>query len=169
MTLTILKTHRTILSTMIALDEKDVQLLYQNKDVRKYLGGVIDDAVFADKFRACLVSERQSYYFVIKDRETTAFIGLISVTPYHESLSHEVSYQLQPSYWNQGYGAEVMTKILDHASSSLLLKQLCAETQKANIASIRLLEKVGMKFERELERFGAVQVIYSINLSSDEL
>jgi ribosomal-protein-alanine N-acetyltransferase len=75
----------------------------------------------------------------------------------------EVSYQLLPQWWRQGYATEVVQKIIQHAFADLALTKVVAETQTANIASCRLLEKVGMLREETLERFGAEQGIFSIS------
>lgn len=59
-----------------------------------------------------------------------------------------------------GYATEALTLALQYASDTLVLKRVIAETQSKNDASIRLLNRVGMKFEREIMRFGEAQSIY---------
>ena len=39
---------------------------------------------------------------------------------------------------------------------------MIAETQTANILSCKLLERVGMKLEQKIQRFGTEQTIYAI-------
>jgi ribosomal-protein-alanine N-acetyltransferase len=52
--------------------------------------------------------------------------------------------------------------IIPYALNDLSLTKIVAETQTANTASCRLLEKVVMKKEQILFRFGAEQAIYSL-------
>ncbi|HBP5862669.1 TPA: N-acetyltransferase [Pseudomonas aeruginosa] len=59
-----------------------------------------------------------------------------------------------------GYATEALTLTLQYASDTLALKRVIAETQSKNDASIRLLNRVGMKFEREIMRFCEAQSIY---------
>lgn len=52
--------------------------------------------------------------------------------------------------------------LFSNCSKELKLPGLIAETQTANQASCRLLEKVGKKRVKTLSRFGAEQVIYCL-------
>jgi hypothetical protein len=52
--------------------------------------------------------------------------------------------------------------ILNFALNELDLAKVVAETQTANKSSCRLLERVGMEWERTISRFGAEQAIYSV-------
>ncbi len=71
-----------------------------------------------------------------------------------------MSYELLPEYWGKGYATEAVEAALGYAFVDLGLERVVAETQAANERSCRLLERLGMKAERKLERFGAKQVIY---------
>ncbi|UNK21066.1 hypothetical protein MNQ98_14085 [Paenibacillus sp. N3/727] len=44
--------------------------------------------------------------------------------------------------------------------------KLLAETQTANVSSCNLLERLGMKLERKVQRFGSEQGIFSIEKPS---
>jgi [ribosomal protein S5]-alanine N-acetyltransferase len=48
--------------------------------------------------------------------------------------------------------------------TELSLPNVIAETQTANRASCKLIERLGMKLEKTIERFGAEHAIYSIKL-----
>ena len=61
-----------------------------------------------------------------------------------------------------GIASEVVNEIIKYALYDLNYPIVLAETQTANIASCKLLEKVGMKLERKIQRFGEEQAIYSI-------
>jgi ribosomal-protein-alanine N-acetyltransferase len=80
-------------------------------------------------------------------------------------MNYEISYEFRKEYWGRGLGTEVIRAVLAYAFSSLGLAELYAETQSANLASIRLLEKVGFQFLMSLKRFGEQQALYSISKS----
>lgn len=61
-----------------------------------------------------------------------------------------------------GYASEAISQILTYAFNELNLSKVIAETQTANLSSCRLLEKVGMKLEQTILRYGAEQAIYGI-------
>ena len=50
--------------------------------------------------------------------------------------------------------------VIRYALRDLGLPRVVAETQTANIASCRLLEGLGLRRERTVQRFGAQQAIY---------
>jgi ribosomal-protein-alanine N-acetyltransferase len=61
-----------------------------------------------------------------------------------------------------GYATEVIREIIHYAFNRLDLPKVVAETQIANKPSRSLLERVGMKLETTVRRYGAEQAIYSI-------
>ena len=70
-----------------------------------------------------------------------------------------------PAAWGAGIGSEAVRAVIDHAFGALGYARLIAETQAANQPSRRLLERLGMRWEREVTRFGAAQAIYMIERS----
>lgn len=85
---------------------------------------------------------------------------MISLGKHHDDLDQELSYQLLPKFWGMGLAFETLTAILDFTSESLEYKTIIAETQAANDASRRLLEKLGMSIDKTISRFGEEQIIY---------
>jgi len=92
-------------------------------------------------------------------------VGLVSLDSYHDGINTEISYQLLPEWWNKGLATEVITEVLLLSFNKLKLTKIMAETQSANKASCRLLEKVGMRLERTLIRFGKEQSVYTLEVS----
>jgi ribosomal-protein-alanine N-acetyltransferase len=90
-----------------------------------------------------------------------AFIGWVTLGVHHNQVDTEISYLLLPEAWGQGYAREAVERVLCHGHRDLGLSRIVAETQTANASSVRLLERVGMTFERHLERFGASQSLYA--------
>ncbi|MDR6121225.1 ribosomal-protein-alanine N-acetyltransferase [Bacillus sp. SLBN-46] len=159
------ETERCIISTLRTADFSDVKKLYINEDVRKYLGGIRQAASIEDVLAEMLHSGDDSFYWVIRKKHTDNFIGMVSLTPHHDGVYYEVSYQLLPIWWGAGYATEVVQVVINFALNELKLPKVIAETQTANISSCRLLEKLGMKLEGTIIRFGAEQAIYSIKSS----
>ncbi|WP_419875495.1 GNAT family N-acetyltransferase [Candidatus Pristimantibacillus sp. PTI5] len=75
----------------------------------------------------------------------------------------EDSYEFLPNSWGHGYAEEVIRRLILYVFKELNQSKLIAETQSANRSSCRLLEKVGMKAEQTLYRFGDKQLIYGIS------
>lgn len=158
-----LETNRCILSYIQIDDYDDVKLLYVNEDVRRYLGGTQNNKNIQASFTKMIHTTIESLYFIVREKYTKEFIGLISLDTHHDGISTEVSYQLLPKWWGDGYATEVLNEIINYAINKLQLTEIVAETQTANIASCRLLEKLGMNLRETVHRFGEVQSIYCIN------
>ena len=67
-----------------------------------------------------------------------------------------------PAFWGKGLAFETATIVLNYAFDALELTEIVAETQSANVASCRLLERLGMERWRRIERFATAQEIYML-------
>ncbi|MEH7884346.1 GNAT family N-acetyltransferase [Bacillus sp. JJ1609] len=157
-----LETERCKLLDLKHIDFIEIKKLYINHDVRKYLGGIVDEADLKKAAEFMLKNEGESHFWVVRERISNAFMGLVSLTPHHDGEYTEVSYQFMPSWWGKGYGREVVGVVIKYGLKELHLSKIIAETQTANKASCRLLESAGMEREKTLIRFGAEQALYSI-------
>jgi len=59
-------------------------------------------------------------------------------------------YTMHPSYWGRGYATEAARAIVDFGFRELRLHRIWADCDPANDASIRVLEKLGMRREGHL-------------------
>jgi [ribosomal protein S5]-alanine N-acetyltransferase len=159
----LLETKRCALTKLQASDYDNVRRLYVNEEVRKYLGGAwTEEEAITGSFHRMLASQEGASFWIIREKQTNAFIGLISLDMHHDGVSTEVSYELLPEWWGSGYAAETVTAVIDYAFRELGLPEVIAETQAANKASCRLLERIGMSFRDTVQRFGEQQAIYGI-------
>ncbi len=60
----------------------------------------------------------------------------------------DIGYALVPEFWSRGFAAEAALGVLSYARNQLGLKRLLAAANADNLNSIRLLEKIGFRFER---------------------
>jgi RimJ/RimL family protein N-acetyltransferase len=60
----------------------------------------------------------------------------------------DIGFAFLPAYWGKGYAYEAATAMLNFAKADLGLKRILATTRPDNIASQKLLEKLGLRFER---------------------
>ena len=60
----------------------------------------------------------------------------------------DIGFAFLPEYWNQGYAIESARAVMDHARNVLGIKRVVAITSPDNDASARLLEKIGLRFQR---------------------
>lgn len=157
-------TSRCIIENLKQDDYDDVKLLYFNDKVREFLGGIISDERYNGIFKEMISNKEDSLYLIVRLKYTNDFVGLVSIDTHHDGVSKELSYQILPDYWGQGYALEVIIEILNFISRELNINNVISETQVANKASCRLLNKLGMKVIDKVYRFNAEQYIYSLKL-----
>jgi len=62
----------------------------------------------------------------------------------------DLGFAFLPQFWGQGYAYESTKAVLAHGKADFDLKRIVAVTASDNQASIRLLERLGMRFERTI-------------------
>ncbi len=70
-------------------------------------------------------------------------VGFVGKSNDEESL--EIGYEVLSAYRNQGYATEAVAAIIDFAFKQLQIKKIIAHTPKDNVASIQIMEKLGMQ------------------------
>lgn len=80
-----------------------------------------------------------------KSREPVGICGLVR----SETLDDpDIGYALLERYWLNGYAGESVEAVLRHAHEAIGLQRSVAIVTPDNYNSIRLLEKIGLTFER---------------------
>ena len=84
----------------------------------------------------------------------------------------ELGYELHPDYWGQGYATEATRAMLAFGFDKLRLQRVWAECIAENEASIRVLERLGMRQEQRLSKYTWMQerwwdsLVYGIDKST---
>lgn len=86
--------------------------------------------------------------YLVERKEDQAPVG-ICVLVKRESLEDvDIGFAFLPKYWGKGYAYEAATATLAYGIETLGLNRIVAITTQNNHASAKLLEKIGLKFER---------------------
>jgi len=84
----------------------------------------------------------------IPQRVPIGICGLVK----RESLTDvDVGFAFLPQFWNQGYAFEAASAVLAYAGDVLGLDRIVAITNPDNDGSIKVLEKLGLRFERTVK------------------
>jgi ribosomal-protein-alanine N-acetyltransferase len=81
-------------------------------------------------------------------RSDGASIGMCGVLRRDSLPAPDLGFSFFPDYWSQGYAQESARAVMDHARQSLDIGRILAITTQDNEASMRLLGKLGFRFDR---------------------
>jgi len=62
----------------------------------------------------------------------------------------DIGYAFLPQFWSKGYATEAASAIMDYGQNVLGLSRIVAITAPDNEGSIRVLEKLGLRFEKRI-------------------
>jgi ribosomal-protein-alanine N-acetyltransferase len=83
-------------------------------------------------------------------QEVLGYCGLFYFPDINGQPEVEIGYRLARSAWGQGYATEAARAVRDYAFYTLGRKRLIAMIDPANVASIRVAQKLGMHYEGEI-------------------
>lgn len=133
--------------------ENIIQLLSDEK-VMKY----VDTGVFSrEKAEKLWTKLYESFYlngittiYGVFEKSDGRYIGHAAIRPRPSQPDQwEISYILKTEEWGKGYATEIARKLIKFGFNELKLKAVYATVDTDNFASIRILEKVGMKYIRD--------------------
>ena len=99
------------------------------------------------------VLNRKESYAVVKDNIPIGSVSLLLHPDTHHwwgDDSAELGYWIAHEYWGRGYATESSEVLIKRAFNDLGIKQIYATYKCENIASKRVLEKLGFKYYAEL-------------------
>ncbi len=98
------------------------------------------------KYNAYMEKEGMTLW-ALEHKENGEIIGNCGLFHVEMKLEDvEVSYDIRPKYWNQGYATEAATAVLEYGLTSLGLDRIIAITFPDHKASMRVMEKAGMVY-----------------------
>jgi RimJ/RimL family protein N-acetyltransferase len=85
---------------------------------------------------------------------TAAPLGICGLVKREGLQDPDIGFALLARHWARGYAVESAAAVLDHGTRTLKLPRIVAITSPDNWDSIRVLERIGMKFDRLISLTG---------------
>ncbi len=146
-----LTTARLVIREMTVADAAFILKLMTEPGWLQFIGNTsvrtLDDAVHHILTR---LTSTLGLGFRVVELDDSMPIGICGLVQ-RDYLDHvDLGYAFLEAYWHQGYAVEAATAMLDYALHTRGFKQLCAITDLGNVASIRVLERLGFRYERDI-------------------
>jgi len=94
-------------------------------------------------------------------KDTSAMIGFCGLQPLDGTAETEIGWWLARDAWGQGLATEAARTVLQDGFQRAGLARIVAVALVANRASIHVMEKLEMKYEREMIHRGFDVVLYA--------
>ena len=170
-----LETERLILRDLLETDVDGIFELDSDPLVHKYLGknpiATKAQAEESIQFIRQQYQERGIARFAAIEKATGEFIGWSGIkfnTGDKEEIGgyrdfYDIGYRFIPRYWGTGYASESSFKTLDFGFNELQIETMCGAAEVENIASNKVLQKIGLRFTNDFMFDGEKINWYELN------
>jgi RimJ/RimL family protein N-acetyltransferase len=160
----LLETARLTLTRPDPGDEADLATFLGDERVGRWLGGA-QDAQEAREALGRHIAHWDAHGFglwIARDRADESFVGRgglnLTIVGGHGEI--EVGWAITPQLWGRGLATEIGAAAIGVAREPLGVEQVVSFTLPGNASSRRVMEKLGLSAEREVEHHGLAHVLY---------
>jgi RimJ/RimL family protein N-acetyltransferase len=144
-----IQTPRLVVRPTTEADRLDLHRLEQDADVMRYLNGGAPTALEPDTtLKASFLMPRgvDPGVWAIIESGAGGFVGWVSLKT--DGDAAELGYRLHRKFWGRGYAVEAAAALVAHGFQHLGLRRISAQTMAVNLASRRVMERLGMQHAR---------------------
>jgi RimJ/RimL family protein N-acetyltransferase len=150
------------------LNHEDAEFIFEllNTDGwKKFIGdrninSIVDANQYIDKISA----SNNINYFVIIEKESNQKMGLFTIIQRDFLNNPDIGFAFLPQFEGKGYAYETSKAFIDLLSKKH--SKLCAITNLDNSNSIKLLEKLGLRFKEEITENDEKLKLFEIEFKS---
>ncbi|MET0981082.1 MAG: GNAT family N-acetyltransferase [Telluria sp.] len=104
-------------------------------------------------------------FYIVELKETGRPVGVCGLAKRDFLDDVDIGYAFPSQYWGQGYAYEAASAVLAHAKNDIGLTRIVATVRPDNAASVKLLEKLGLRFERTLQPVGETPELHLFGMA----
>jgi RimJ/RimL family protein N-acetyltransferase len=153
-------------------DAASILELNNDPEVLKFTG----DKAFVSVEEARLFLENYDQYalhgfgrWAVIQKSTGNFIGWCGLKYSATTDEVDIGFRFIKTVWNQGYATEAAKKCIQLGFDTFGIKRIYGRAMVENVASISVLEKLGLTYLKEFTFDGEEGVIYEIVCNEKEL
>ena len=161
-----LETERTILRLLTVKDAKDFYDLNLDPEVLRFTGDRAFQSVEEAKIFLVSYDQYEKYgvgRLAVIDKVSGKFMGWCGIKYSPKSQEYDIGFRFFKEFWNQGFATETANRCLEFGFYDLGLKEIVGRAMVRNVASIKVLEKLGMTFKNTFDFDGEKGIIYQIS------
>ncbi len=101
-------------------------------------------------------------FCAVIEKKTGGFLGWCGIWRLKETDEIEIGYAIDKAHWRKGYATEAAERFMRYAFEDLKAEKLVAVARPENMASRRVMEKLGMRFVKTATFYEQSLVQYAI-------
>ena len=149
--------------------------LYSDKKVMKFIPleetteKKIDETEIKNIFNYFIQHQKTFRYsqWAAFEKGTNEFVGRIGLNN-HGKYAPEAGYIIRQKFWNKNYATESLKGIIKWVFSMTNINEIIAIAIKNNEASLRVMEKAGMKYAKHFQEVNLTFVMYNFKRPDTE-
>jgi ribosomal-protein-alanine N-acetyltransferase len=161
----VIETERLYLREMTVEDAENLYLLNLDTEVIKYTG----DKSFENIENAKIFLQKYDHYekygfgrWAVLHKENHDFLGWCGLKYTVELDEVDIGFRFLKQHWNKGYATESARAALNFGFDKYELTTIVGRAMLENLASIKVLEKLGLKYVKSQNFNEENGVIYQI-------
>ncbi len=129
----------------------------------KFIGNRnISDIIDAKKYIQKILDDTKIFYNVFELKESQKAIGIVTFLEREDERFPDIGFALLPEFEKKGYTIEASKAYLKEIDTSNEYENIIAITLPDNQKSIRLLRKLGLKYQGEYKKRGETLSYHSL-------
>lgn len=165
----ILRTHRLLLTRFEPSDLDDFLAMRNEPEVIRILGHTRAQQEAAHVQSLSDHWARHGYgWWVARDPGSGVFLGCGGLRSHTIAgvPETELAYSFLPGYWGRGYASELARVAVAQGFVRLGVRDIVGFALPENVASRRVMEKIGFLREHELLHAGRLHLLYRLNVDA---
>lgn len=157
----IIETERLYLRELNVKDAVSFYHLNLDDDVLKYTGDKPFKNIESSKKFLKNYDHYNKYGFgrwAVINKENEEFLGWCGLK--FSEKEYDIGFRFFKKHWNKGYATESAKACIDYGMNNLKLTEIVGRAMKENQASIKVLEKIGLKYYKDFDFEDNIGVIY---------
>ncbi|MBS1916696.1 MAG: GNAT family N-acetyltransferase [Bacteroidetes bacterium] len=117
----------------------------------------------AEAYIQKILGNKNYNYHIVRLKENYSPIGVVTFIKRENHQYPDIGFAFLPEYSGKGYAYEASKIFLDNLLKEQNCENIIAITLRTNAKSVRLLEKLGLKFNKTFKENGEHLLLYSLS------